>query len=363
MGSPINGRTLKYVVKLLLLAVLAFNTAGCGTFIAHSLVRAPNFYPTWLGPSAPVMLDFNLKLLTNFARQYVDVGPPAARLCYRVIEPADYGLKITSTNWLANDRKVFEFGFKAAVPGEPNRWTPAPRGTVILLHGYALAQFSMLPWALCLAQQGWRCVLVDLRGHGKSTGRRIYFGLQETNDLSQLLNALTRDKQVSGPVDVIGESYGAALALRWKTVDPRVHAVVAIAPYASLSNAVMNICYEYANWMPKAVLRSGLRQLPSVLQVPAGELDTTTVLKRRPVAALFVAGAEDKIAPAKDVALLSSLASPGSKLIVVPGATHEALTYYFDDLLPPVLAWLDGESLSQAGAVRSPGVSTSDGHK
>jgi cephalosporin-C deacetylase-like acetyl esterase len=42
-------------------------------------------------------------------------------------------------------------------------------------------------------------------------------------------------------VAVIGESYGAALALRWKTMDPRVGNVVAIAPYVVLSNAVLNM--------------------------------------------------------------------------------------------------------------------------
>ena len=53
------------------------------------------------------------------------------------------------------------------------------------------------------------------------------------------------------PVAAFGESYGAALALRWKTVEPRVRTVVAITPYAGLSNAVLNLCHEYAGWMPR----------------------------------------------------------------------------------------------------------------
>ena len=331
------------IVRFLFVAVLALNTAGCGTFVAHSIVRAPNFYPAWLAPHAPVSLAFSPKLLTNFVTHYVAVGPPPARLAYRVIEPADFHLKITSTNWWEHHQEQFEFSFRATVPGQSNAWTATPRGTVVLLHGYGLAQFSMLPWALDLAQQGWRCVLVDLRGHGKSSGRRVYFGIVETNDLSELLDALARDKISNGPVAVVGESYGAALALRWKTVEPRVHAVVAIAPYGSLSNAVLNICRDYAGWVPSAIIKSGLKKVPSVLHVPASELDTTTVLQRKPVAALFVAGADDKIAPVEDVKQLCSLALPGSKLLVVPDATHEALTYYFADLDPAVQSWLAGE--------------------
>ena len=339
---------------LLLPVLLVLSTAGCGTFMAHRMVQAPNTYPTWFAPKAPVAVAFSPKMLTNFPKQFVEVGPPAARLCYRVIEPADYHLTITSTNWLEHGRKQFEFDLHADVPGRSNVWTSAPRGTVVLLHGYGLAQFSMAPWALRLAQEGWRCVLVDLRGHGKSTGKRIYFGIRETHDLSQLLDELAQDGQLNEPVAAFGESYGAALALRWKTVEPRVRTVVAITPYAGLSNAVLNLCHEYAGWMPKTFIKSGLKKLPSVLAVSGDELDTTTELKRRPVTALFVAGAEDKITPVADVEQLHALAASGSELVVVPDATHESVTYFFADLAPPVLAWLSEESgQGTAGAAAS----------
>jgi len=329
------------VCWLLLPGLLLLSTAGCGTFTAHRMVQSPNTYPTWFAPKAPVMLAFSPKFLTNFPKQFVEVGPPAARLCYRVIEPADYHLTISSTNWLEHGRKQFEFDFRADVPGRSNVWTSAPRGTVILLHGYGLAQFAMAPWALRLAQEGWRCVLVDLRGHGQSTGKRISFGINEARDLSQLLDTLTDQERLATPVAVIGESYGAALALRWKTTDPRVGQVVAIAPYGVLSNAVLNICRDYAGLVPRAVIRAGLRQLPVVLGVPAGELDTTTVLERHPLTALFVSGSEDDVMPPADVRTLFKESLPGSELIEVPGATHEIVTYQFSELVPPVLAWLN----------------------
>jgi len=327
---------------LFLSVLLALSTAGCGTFVVHRMVQAPNTYPRWLEPKGPVGVAFDPKLLTNFARQFVEVGPPPARLCYRVVEPADYHLKVSSTNWLEHGRKQFEFDFHADVPGQSNLWTSAPRGTVVLLHGYGLAQFTMAPWALRLAQEGWQCVLVDLRGHGKSTGKQIYYGIQETHDLSQLLDKLAHDGRLREPVAAFGESYGAALALRWETVEPRVHTAVAITPYAGLSNAVLNLCHEYAGWVPRAVFRAGLKKLPSVLAVSADELDTTTALAHRPVKALLLAGAEDKITPVADVEALYALAAPGSRLVVVPEATHESALYFFPELVPPVLAWLAG---------------------
>jgi pimeloyl-ACP methyl ester carboxylesterase len=328
-------------LRLLLLAILALNTAGCGTFVAHSITRAPNRYPSWFSAEAPVMLAFNPKMLTNFVAHYVAVGPPPARLCYRVVEPADYHFSVTSSNWLDRGEKEYEFHFKATLPGATNAYTAVPRGTVFLLHGYGEAQFSMLPWAYRLAEDGWRSVLVDLRGHGESTGKRIYFTVEETNDMIQLLDAMERDKAVAGPVAVMGESYGGVLALRWKTVDPRVGPVVAIAPYASLSNAVLNIRHDYAPLVPKFMVKEGIRKLPRLLHIRATEFDTTTVLERKPVQALFIAGQDDTIAPPSAVERVRALALPGSEFVIVPEATHEALTYYFKDMVPVVLPWMD----------------------
>ena len=259
-----------------------------------------------------------------------------------IMEPADYRLGFSATNWLERGHPHSLCRFSTTVPGRSNAWSAAPRGTVVLLHGYGDGEFAMTPWALRLAEEGWRCVLVDLRGHGKSTGRRIYFGVQEVRDLSQLLDQLTSDGQVASPLAVLGHSYGGALALRWKAVEPRLGRVVALAPYAVLSNVVLNIRREYSGWVPAGLVKAGLKKLPSVLKTEPSELDTATVLARHPVVALFAFGAEDRVAPAVEVTRLHREAGPGSELIAVPQATHEAVTYYFDELVPPVLRWLDG---------------------
>jgi pimeloyl-ACP methyl ester carboxylesterase len=341
---PAGARACRLMTGLILL--LPAWDSGCGSFMAHRMTQAPNTYPSWLAPSAPVLIAFNDNLLTNSPARFADAGPPPARLHYRVVEPADYHLKVISTNWIERGEVRYKFIFRTGAPVQTNTWTAAPRGTVILLHGYGLAEFSMVPWAWRLAQEGWRCVLVDLRGHGKSTGNRIYYGLVESRDMSQLLDVLAGQGQLAPPVAVIGESYGAALALRWKTIDPRVGRVVAIAPYGVLSNAVLNLCHDYASFLPRVFIRAGLKQLPAVLGVQGDDLDTTTVLARHPVTALFVSGTGDNIAPPADVRSLFNEALPGSELIEVPGATHETVTYHFSELVPPVLAWLDTNEMS-----------------
>ncbi len=314
--------------------------AGCGSFVARRLVQSPNSYPTWFAPDARVTLGFSGGFLTNFPAQYARVGSPEATIRYRVINPADYQFASSSTNWVAHERKRFEFKFEAKLPAPTNQWTHSPRGTVVLLHGYGLAQFSMAPWAIRLAEQGWRCVLVDLRGHGKSTGKKIYFGLKETQDLSLLMNLLEQTNQLVEPLAVLGESYGGALALRWAGVEPRVKSVVTIAPFVVLSNAVMNIRRDYVSWMPQFMVKAGVRQLPTVLGVQPDELNTSYVLQRHPVRALFIAGGDDTIMPAKEISGLCELGAAGSKVLIVPHGTHESVTYFFNDLDTPVAKWL-----------------------
>lgn len=316
-------------------------TTGCGSFMARRMVQAPNTYPHWFAPQAPVLLDFHPNFFTNFSARYLTVGSPPAQLCYRIIEPADYRLAETATNWQEHGSPRTLFDFQACLPGPTNQWTAQPRGTVILLHGYALAQFSMFPWALQLAQDGYRCVLVDLRGHGQSSGRQIYYGIQEPRDLSQLLDRLAAAGELKSPVDAMGESYGAVMALRWKAVEPRLQRVVAITPYAGLSNTVLNLRSQYAGWVPKFLIQAGLKKLPALLGTTATNLDTTTIISQHPCAALFVAADDDKIAPLRDVKELVASASADSRLVVVPGSTHETVTYFFPALTAPITSWLN----------------------
>jgi hypothetical protein len=108
-----------------------------------------------------------------------------------------------------------------------------------------------------------------------------------------------------------------------------------------LSNATLNLGREYARWFPQSFLKAGLRQLPSVLKVPPAELDTTTVLERQPVTALIIAGVADEIMPLDEVRKVFRAAAPGSTCLEVADATHEAVPFFFDELVPVVRGWLE----------------------
>jgi len=314
--------------------------SGCGGYAARRITQAPNRYPSWLAPQASVFLYWENVAATNIPSKYLEVGPPEARLRYRVMPAADYELELESTNRTEQGKERLDLRFKCSIPGKTNSFTQSPRGTVVLLHGYGLGEFAMFPWALRLAEDGWRCVLVDLRGHGKSTGKQISYGLHETSDLSQLLDEIDSEGQLAPPVSVVGVSYGAALALRWKATDPRVGQTVAIAPYAVLSNAVINICREYAPLMPLWFPRAGLKHVPELLGVEPGELDPLTVVTRKPVQCLLVSPMNDKVTSPEDTQALYKALAPGSRLSMVWKSSHESVAYHFNALTPVVEDWL-----------------------
>lgn len=136
---------------------------------------------------------------TEAGERRVDVGPPPATLSVLVDEPKE----------------------------------PA-RATIFVLHGIGDHKEDLQGWADQLTAAGYRVVLVDSRGHGRSTGQWLTYGVQESRDLSRLVDALA----IPGPIGVMGISYGAATAIEWAGAEPRVKAAVAVAPFASLRDVV-----------------------------------------------------------------------------------------------------------------------------
>ena len=121
---------------------------------------------------------------------------------------------------------------------EPRRKSPAPRGTILVIHGVLARSATMLPAARALADSGYRAVLVDLRGHGRSSGKYMTFGLQEAKDLSQVIDALERKGLLAGNLGVYGISYGATTSIHLAAVDRRIRAVVAVEPFSTAREEV-----------------------------------------------------------------------------------------------------------------------------
>jgi alpha-beta hydrolase superfamily lysophospholipase len=184
--TPRRVGALALLVIALLLGDIATQRIG-----AHAIADAPN-------QGRPAEL-INRPINSAEGERLVDVGPPAAKLAVVIVEPK--------------------------LP---------PRATIFVLHGIRSHKESLRHWAEHLSDAGYRAVLVDSRGHGHSTGDWLTYGVQESRDLSQLIDVL----HIEGPIGVMGTSYGGSTAIEWSARESRVRAAVAVAPFASLRDIV-----------------------------------------------------------------------------------------------------------------------------
>src|SRR5260370_37762224 len=82
--------------------------------------------------------------------------------------------------------------------------------------------------------------MMDQRAHGESGGAMATYGWLERNDTRAVVDALAASEHPAH-IFALGESMGAGIALQSAGIDPRMEAVVADAPFASLREA----SYDY----------------------------------------------------------------------------------------------------------------------
>jgi pimeloyl-ACP methyl ester carboxylesterase len=318
--------------------------AGCVSpaTIARHAMEAPNRQSH--GATGLKQFEF---ITTNFAVMRVPVGPPPAVLELMVIEPGDYGETMISSitprrphfkGDTHTNLFTFAFGF-TNFPIKPKLETNHIRGTVFLLNGYGLNKELMLPWGMVLARAGYRTVLVDLRGHGRSTGDRIYFGRVERSDLAQCLDALEQRGVCRGPIGALGISYGAVLALQWAAVDPRVQCVTAISPYADPGTAMEGYLKVYAPELTWGTDRKAADIIARQLAVEWPDSTTVSAVRGLKQPVLFVRGGHDELCSREDLNRLQAAAPTGSEVKEVPLANHLVTGMCILQLAGPVTNW------------------------
>jgi dipeptidyl aminopeptidase/acylaminoacyl peptidase len=184
---------------------------------------------------------------------------------------------------------------------------------------------SVVPVALSLSDAGFRAVLVDLRGHGESTGRYLTYGAVESLDLGAVLDALGEDRPACS--GVYGFSYGAAVAIELSARDARIGAVVSVAPFSSLREVTTDYERKYLPtalqivpdaWFQRAVDAAGER----------ADFDPDRAAPVRSVARskahlLLVHGTADTQVPLRHSIAIARAAGDRAELVEVAGATHE----------------------------------------
>jgi pimeloyl-ACP methyl ester carboxylesterase len=225
---------------------------------------------------------------------------------------------------------------------EPNR--PLARGTVLVLHGIRDSKTSMRGIGRLLADGGYRAVLVDLRGHGSSSGDWLTYGILDSQDLSLVLDAIDGQNLLTSPAGVFGCSYGAATAIQLAARDPRIRSVVAVAPFATLDAAI----HSYARLLglgfilPRGMIDRAVQDAGRLGHFDPSEASTLRAIRQTTARVLLIHGSLDWKIPPSSSQQLHTAAPSRSRLVLVQNAGHDSVMATLQDRLKAeILTWFD----------------------
>ncbi len=300
----------------LALAVLAALGApysqGCTRWIAHAIVDAPN-----AGRSFDIDEEEDgarRRQLGVGRRLDVDVGPPAARLVVWIIDPAP---TVASSS--------------------------RPRGTILLLHGVRDSKLSQVSLGRTLSASGYRAVLVDLRGHGDSTGDWLTYGVIEARDLVQVLDALGNEGLLDGLVGAMGTSHGGAVAIQLAAIDSRLEALVAVSTFTSVREVVPSYVARYGlAWLvSEATLDRALAQASGFAGVDLDDASPLQAIARTQARVLLMHGEDDEHIPCEHSRRMHAAAAGRARLLLLENEDHASIAAGGAGTMAEILAWLD----------------------
>lgn len=139
-----------------------------------------------------------------------------------------------------------------------------PRGTVLMVHGFLSDGREFADAPARLSGLGWTTAVLDLRGHGRSTGPRGYASARvASEDVGAALAAL-RARGLPEPFFLVGHSAGSALILDFLRHHGGVAAAALVAPLSRLLDQVdapERALYVAAGSLNRAVMKVGLPSL------------------------------------------------------------------------------------------------------
>jgi alpha-beta hydrolase superfamily lysophospholipase len=258
-------------------------------------------------------------------------------------QPAEYGLNLEPFRVRTDDGigLAAVLVTRAASPGKAEKSRrmasllgvsfdgPAktPRGTAFLLHGRSGKKEDMLAVAERFVAADYRCLVYDARCHGESDGENCTFGHAEKGDfravLDQTRSLLGNRGEAPGQLCAVGISLGASVLLQSLPDEPRLTAVVAVAPFATLPEVVnhsarRNIYRHIPLWLIAGTMRAGgIRAGFDPFRIsPLHGVEQST----HPI--FFVHGELDEVIPVEHTRRLHAAAAGPKKLRLIPDGTH-----------------------------------------
>ena len=216
----------------------------------------------------------------------------------------------------------------------------APRGTVIICHGFkGFSRWGFFPhFASAIAGGRLRAIRFDLSGSGVGPDGESFTEVdafadntitRELEDLAAVEDEARRRGWIDERYGLLGHSRGGGTAILHAARSSNVGALVTLA---SIAYAMRWTEEEAREWRSRGyreivnsrtgqVLRQGTALLDDVEANAGGALDITAAASRLRAPWLIIHGDADQSVPVKDAYQLSD-AAPDARLLIIEGASH-----------------------------------------
>jgi uncharacterized protein len=210
-------------------------------------------------------------------------------------------------------------GWKIAPPSANGDW-------VLLFHGVSDNRTGDLGHAEFLLRHGYSVIMMDSRAHGKSAGDMATYGWKERYDTVAITDALYSTEKVRH-LYAHGVSMGAAIALQSAAVEPRIGAVSAEDPFASLRE----VTYDYAGLDVSPFIGRTLFRPASIFAMRAvaetggfnpDGVSPEKAVAQRPFPVLLICGTDDHRIPCRHAERIYNAAIGPKELWIVQAAGH-----------------------------------------
>ena len=205
-------------------------------------------------------------------------------------------------------------------------------GTIVWLHGVADNHGSAAGLVDRFVPRGFDLVAYDSRAHGYSGGEVCTYGFYEKDDLARVVDTIE-----PGPIVLIGDSLGGAVALQEAAQDPRITAVVAAETFSDLRSV--------ATERAPRVFTPGVIRRAFQRAAKEGHFDIDAVSPVRAAAGIHVpvllihGDADVDTRPDHSRRIFAAVTGP-KRLILVPGGTHNSSLR--PDVWREIDQWIDG---------------------
>lgn len=208
--------------------------------------------------------------------------------------------------------------------GEP---PPDPVDLMVILHGVSDNKRTMWPLARRYAVHGVDSILVDLRGHGRSTEAPLTYGVKESQELVRVLDHLAAEGFELDDVGVYGPSYGGAVALQFGCRDPRVRRVVSVGGFGTMRALMephLRSKHELLPWVvPSEWVEGAVNRAGVIAGFDPDEASARDCVGEAPSAEfLLVHSPDDEVVPFDDVVAVADACGSRCRILELPGKTH-----------------------------------------